>query len=344
MGDDLLERLRRENPVPERMPALPIEAVLARLDNEPPTAVEWSSVGPRRARRAIRALPVVASVAVVLAVVAVLLTVGDHGRSATPPTRAVSPPARQANPLLPRPVAAPHVDLFQLARDNVRDTPVQLFENNPEVAGATPAALWHQTAIASTVRRIKTFTVPGVGAIQYWVANTDQQGICTALRLPDGEWAGLQHDGRVAGSMPGCRPTREQLSRRGALLLDGFDYEQTTATGSTGQSWTIQYGAVSVPSATQVRETVNGVTTPVIDGRYFAIALPGGPAKDWGDNGHLVALNTGGRRVADEGKPLPGTLTTKCVGRYDVRRERIPHTHRTARIWKCRRYVKVVAK
>jgi hypothetical protein len=190
--------------------------------------------------------------------------------------------------------------------------------------------------IASTVRRIKTFTVPGVGPIQYWVANTKQHGICTAPRLPDGEWAGLQHDGRVAGSMPGCRPTRTQLSG-GALILDGFDYEQTTVTGSTGQSWTIQYGVVSVPNATQVRETVNGISTPVIDGRYFAIALQ--PAsRDWGDTGRLEALNSSGRQVAEEGKPLPGSPTTKCVGRYDVRRERIPHTHRTARIWKCRRY------
>jgi hypothetical protein len=344
MSDDVLERLRRENPVPERMPALPIEPVLARLDNEPPTAGERSSTGPRGARRAIRTLPAIASLAVVLAVGAVGLTVGDHGRSSSPTISAVSPPATlRTNPLPPRPAASAHINLFQLARDNVRDTPTKLFENNPEVAGATLAALWHQTVIASTVRRIKTFTVPGVGPIQYWVANTKQQGICTALRLPDGEWAGLQHDGRVAGSMPGCRPTRAQLGR-GALILDGFDYEQTTVTGSTGQSWTIQYGAVSVPNATQVRETVNGITTPVIDGEYFAIALRGGPAIDWGDTGRLEALNSSGQRVAEEGEPLPGTPTTKCIGRYDVRRERIPHTHRTALLWQCRRYVKVLAK
>jgi len=35
MSDDLLEQLRHENPVPERMPALPIEPILARLDNNP---------------------------------------------------------------------------------------------------------------------------------------------------------------------------------------------------------------------------------------------------------------------------------------------------------------------
>ena len=245
--------------------------------------------------------------------------------------------------MLPRPVAPAHVNLVQLARDNVRDTPIRLFENNPEIAGASPATLWHQTVIGTTVRRIKTFTVPGVGPLQYWVADTNQHGICTALRLPDGDWAGLQHDGRVAGSRPGCRPTRAQLGA-GSLILDGFDYEQTTVTGSTGHPWTIQYGAVSVSDATQVRETVNGVTTPIIDGRYFAIALRGGPATDWGDTGRLEALNSSGQRVAEEGKPLRGTPTTRCIGRYDVRRERIPHTHRTAVLWRCRRYEKVLAK
>jgi hypothetical protein len=136
MSDDMLERLRRENPVTERMPALPIEPVLARLDNEPPTAVERSSAGAGGARRAIRALPAIASVAVVLAVGAVLLTVGDYGRSAGPTSSALSSPARL--PLLPRPVAPPHVNRFQLARDNVRDTPIHLFENNPKQQARPP--------------------------------------------------------------------------------------------------------------------------------------------------------------------------------------------------------------
>jgi hypothetical protein len=216
MSDDVLERLRRENPVPERMPALPIEPVLARLDNEPSTAVERSRAGSRGPRRAIRALPTIASVAVVVAVTAALLTVGDHGRSAGRPTNAVSSPPRPANPLLPRPVAPRHVNLFQLARDNVRDTPVQLFENNPEVAGATPAALWHQTVIASTVRRIKTFTVPEVGPIQYWVASTKQHGICTALRLPDRRrrhgWA--RSFARSRWCRPVARPARPRPGPR----------------------------------------------------------------------------------------------------------------------------------
>ena len=158
MSDDVLERLRRENPVPERMPAPPIEPVLARLDNEPPTAGERSSTGPRGARRAIRTLPAIASLAVVLAVGAVLLTVGDHGRSASPTTSAVSPPATlRTNPLPPRPAASAHINLFQLARANVRDTPTKLFENNPQVAGATPAAEDVRIVVGFEWRSIRGF-------------------------------------------------------------------------------------------------------------------------------------------------------------------------------------------
>ncbi len=109
--------------------------------------------------------------------------------------------------------------------------------------------------------------------------------------------------------MPGCRPTRKQLSD-GALILDGFDYEQTSVTGTNGKSWAIQYGAVTIHGAAQVRETVNGVTAPIIDGRYFAIALQ--PAsRDWGDTGRLQALSASGQQLAEEGKPLPGTPTTR---------------------------------
>jgi hypothetical protein len=50
MSDDLLERLGRENPVPERMPALPIESILARID-EPPTAAHAHSEPVERTDR-----------------------------------------------------------------------------------------------------------------------------------------------------------------------------------------------------------------------------------------------------------------------------------------------------
>ena len=193
---------------------------------------------------------------------------------------------------------------FQVASQNAADAPLQLFENNPNVAGATPAARWDQSVIASTVREISTVTVPGVGPVEYWVANTQQDGICTALRLPDGTWAGLQHSGQVGGAMPGCRPTRAQLSG-GALALSGFDDQDSAVIDSSGSPLLLDYGVVSIAGATQVRDTVSGATAPVIDGKYFALAIrPVG--NDWGDHIHLVALNSSGTRI-----PYTGPLAQK---------------------------------
>jgi hypothetical protein len=185
----------------------------------------------------------------------------------------------------------------RVAQDNAADAPLRLFERNPAVTNATPAALWHQTVIPSTVRRVATFTVAGVGAIQYWVADTEQHGICTALRLPDGAWAGLQHNGHVGGSMPGCRPARAQLSR-GSLGLDGFDHQDSAVIDSSGKPWLLDYGVVTAPGrATHVRDTVSGTSARVVDGKYFALAVrPVG--RDWGDNIHLRALDASGRTTA----------------------------------------------
>jgi hypothetical protein len=85
MGDDVIELLRRENPVPETPPALPIEVVLRRLDEEPLTAAERSTRRPRSARRVIQALPMALSAIVVVAVATVAITTGVHGRSSRSP-------------------------------------------------------------------------------------------------------------------------------------------------------------------------------------------------------------------------------------------------------------------
>lgn len=151
--------------------------------------------------------------------------------------------------------------------------------------------------IAPTVRQIETFTLPGVGAVQYWVADTEQHGICTALRLPDGTWAGLQHNGRVGGSMPGCRPTRAQLSR-GTFGLDDFDHQDSGVIARSGKAWLPDYGVVTAPRhATRVRDTVSGISAPVVAGKYFVLAVrPVG--RDRGDDIHLRAFDAAGRTIA----------------------------------------------
>jgi len=134
------------------------------------------------------------------------------------------------------------------------------------------------------------------------VADTEQHGICTALRLPDGTWAGLQNDGHAGGTMPGRRPTRQQLSG-GALVLNGFDFEDSAAIANDGQRWVIAYGVVSAPrQAARVRDTVSAASVPVIDGRYFAIAFR--PVANDSDDNHLEAVDASGQTVAQEGRAL----------------------------------------
>jgi hypothetical protein len=92
-----------------------------------------------------------------------------------------------------------------------------------------------------------------------------------------------------------------------------------------------------------VIDTYSGRSASLVRDNYFAIAVhPVG--NDYGDLNHLKATGANGQTVAEQGKPLPGTPTTKCIGRYDVRRMRIPGTHRYSTIWSCRKYEHVTAK
>ena len=131
MSDDVLEQLRRENPVPEQMPALPIEPLLARLDADPPSR----AIGGRGTRRLRQALPVALSVVVVLAVAggALLLAGRDHRRGSSADAgaalarrgrqkQAPNPPKRQ-----PKQVAPAHFNPFRIARENAHDTPLSYF-------------------------------------------------------------------------------------------------------------------------------------------------------------------------------------------------------------------------
>ena len=73
-------------------------------------------------------------------------------------------------------------------------SPRALFEANP--AGPFPwrpgQGVIDPHVIPQTVRLATTFTVPGVGAFQLWTALSRPKGwLCTAIRQPDGTWAGL---------------------------------------------------------------------------------------------------------------------------------------------------------
>jgi len=90
MSNDLMDRLRRENPVPEDLPILPIEPVLRRLDDAPAALPDRTSATRGRARRATGGLPVALSVIVAFTVAAVVITTGRHTQPAGPTRGATS--------------------------------------------------------------------------------------------------------------------------------------------------------------------------------------------------------------------------------------------------------------
>jgi hypothetical protein len=210
-------------------------------------------------------------------------------------------------------------NLNKQAKDNVADTPLQLFQADlPAQPPASPQTLWRQTVIPSTVHTIATPTIPGIGTVQYWVADTTQHGICTAIRLPDGSWAGLKNFKQVGGSLVGCRPTRAQLGA-GALILSGFDYTYSEVLARDAQKFLLEYGEITAPGhPTRVRDEATGVTAPVIDRKYFLLVIPSAREQFAGSaspvDAHLVALNSSGKLVADEKRALPGPAAPASAG------------------------------
>ncbi|MGH3264172.1 MAG: hypothetical protein ACRDNS_19500 [Trebonia sp.] len=158
--------------------------------------------------------------------------------------------------------------------------PTTLFQSSPS---STPGlGLPKQTAIPSTVRMIGTVHVPDVGAVQYWMADTAQHGLCQALRLPGGTWVGYKSaDGSNSIPEPTCYPTRQQvvaamMAAQGGKLRVGLnpmsvDENTASVTDSAGRSWDIYYGIVSAVGAVGVTDPTTGQTAPLIDGKYFAM-------------------------------------------------------------------------
>lgn len=234
----------------------------------------------------------------------------------------------------------------KFARRNASDSALTLFRKSVPYQGGTsttkggPIVPFKENVIPSSVREIAKPIVPGVGAVQFWVGDTKQHGYCTALRLPGATWAGLKDLPNVGGSIPGCQPTRRQVGW-GALIISGFDYTDEDVLTRSGGDLELVYGQIVAPGhPTEVRDDLSHATTSVIDGKYFMLVLQAGQS----DTTHLVALNASGKVVADETKPLPGTPTVKCVGRYNVQRHRIPGTKKTSLTWSCRHYVHTIAK
>lgn len=241
-------------------------------------------------------------------------------------------------------VATGVLNPFAFAEHNAGDAPARLFQVSPGRFGPTTNGKpFRETVIPGTVRKAETLTVPGVGSVQFWIADSKQHGVCAALRLPSGGWAGMQDGGRIGGELPGCVPTRAQMGA-GALIIDGFDYTQSNVVAAGGKHWMLLYGAVSAPGEpVMVRDRFSGRSTRVVDGRYFAIALR--PFhNDYGDYVHLQAFNAAGGLVASEGRALPGTPTDRCIGGFRTVKVRVHGQRQPLSQQLCRgRWVRVIA-
>jgi hypothetical protein len=127
-----------------------------------------------------------------------------------------------------------------------------------------------QTVIPQTVHLATTFTVPGVGRFEWWVALSRPKGwLCDAIRQPDGTWADLGTDKfQLGGPVPGCGTLPWQD-------VDGFAYNQTSVHSPDGEQWRIAYGyAPTTGRPVDIRDKTSGATAPIGDGRYFAIVMP----------------------------------------------------------------------
>jgi hypothetical protein len=183
-------------------------------------------------------------------------------------------------------------------------SPKALFRANP--AGRFPGAP-RQVVIPHTVHRATTFTIPGVGTFEWWIALSKKGWLCEAIRQPDGTWAdlGVNDKFQVSGPAPGCGgfPWHD---------VDGYAYEQTSIHSPGEQTWRVSYGYVpTTGNPVKVRDKISGATAPIEDGRYFAIVMPlckgancevpkNAPPGPYLPGYQLEALNSAGRVLSTD--------------------------------------------
>jgi hypothetical protein len=155
----------------------------------------------------------------------------------------------------------------------VNANPTTLFQSNTQ---GNPNPGQRQTVIPSTVRKLATVDVPGVGPVQAWIADTEQHGTCWGLRHLSGSWLTLAMDDRSGGPLPGCAPSREQTvlaqgNSSVGLAPMSVDYLSDSVRNPGAQWWDIYYGTVTADGAAAVRDQSTGKTARLIAGRYFIL-------------------------------------------------------------------------
>jgi len=160
-----------------------------------------------------------------------------------------------------------------------------LFSDNPAYWNQDNPPNSNTAVIASSVTELGTINVPGVGAFQYWGAQTKNGEWCEAFKAPDGLWAGTSATAsdkvdpsyNFDGSVPGCG-TYSNTDQGGGFHW-GSDEIGPIAHGNTGATVNdlsaVIYGTVDNPgSATKVVDATTGASTSILDGHYFALVLP----------------------------------------------------------------------
>lgn len=236
--------LRAANPVPAK--AVVDTSLFARITAQPPDP-RLPPVAERPARRWYRRTPPRAAALVVAALVT----------------------ACGATLLIDKSAQRPIVHQFSPQR-LAAASPREVFR----VDAQAPFA-WRQPGVLlDTVRQVATITVPGLGELQYWVADSTHHWLCAAMRLPDGSWIGTANKYQIGGSVPGCLPPPPNCN--GCPNLHGFDLLDTPILpiGRRG-TWMLFYGSVPTTGhPTAIRDLRTGLTAPIVAGRYVAIVLP----------------------------------------------------------------------
>ena len=177
-----------------------------------------------------------------------------------------------------------------------------------------PSSPWHQEVIPGSVHKATSTTIPDAGEAELWFATSRQGGYCTAIRLPDGRWAGAMKGGRLqspldgGGTAPGCQPTRQQVNDATPdspiFVINGFDYNEVivNAPGPGRDVWRLTYGVVDGErTPVRVVDRVSGRSAPVAEGHLFALAIHDPDPTRPKENGRrLVALDAHGRVVAGD--------------------------------------------
>jgi hypothetical protein len=169
MNDDVLSDLRRENPIPEAMPALPIELVLRRLDDEPAPHARRGPAARRGAKRLMSAAPVALSLCTTALVVVVVIMASGRNQLRTPSATGTRPggqhvAAAHSNPRSRLAIARPLIRRVAALRDSPRATGVpQSLATDFEIIATGPRAKYGIiTADATYVPLGRSAAVQGV--------------------------------------------------------------------------------------------------------------------------------------------------------------------------------------